>query len=54
MRIIIAAANFSPVVASRRAKHDSDFRVRTILGAKPLYLFRARLADAPRTIPAWQ
>jgi hypothetical protein len=37
MRIIITAANFIPVVASRRAKHDGDFRVRTLLDAKPLY-----------------
>jgi hypothetical protein len=36
MRIIMAAANFSPAVASRRAKCDGDFRVQTLLGAQPL------------------
>jgi hypothetical protein len=36
MRVVIAAANFSPAVASRRVKYDGDFRVQTLLGAKPL------------------
>jgi hypothetical protein len=31
--VIMAAANFSPAVASRRAKNDDDFRVPTLLGA---------------------
>ena len=36
MRIIITAANYSPAVASRLAKHDDDFQVPTLLGAQPL------------------
>jgi hypothetical protein len=36
MRIIMAAANFSPAVASRRAKYDDDFGVPAFLDAQPL------------------
>jgi hypothetical protein len=36
MRIIMAAANLSPAVASRRAEYDGDFQVQTLLGAHPL------------------
>ena len=36
MRIIMTAADFSPAVASRRAKYVEDFRVPTPLGAQPL------------------
>jgi hypothetical protein len=36
MRIIMTAANCSPTVASRRAKHNDDFQVPTLLGAQPL------------------
>ena len=36
MHIIMAAANCSPAVASRRAKYDDDFRVPTLLDAQPL------------------
>jgi hypothetical protein len=35
VRVIMTAANFSPAVANRRAKHVGDFRVPTSLGAKP-------------------
>ena len=38
LHIIMAAANCSPAVASRRAKYDGDFRVPTLLGAQPLGL----------------
>jgi len=36
MSIIMAAANCSPVIASRRANYDGDFRVPTLLDAQPL------------------
>jgi hypothetical protein len=36
MRVIMAAANFSPALAFRRAKINGDFRVSTLLGANPL------------------
>ena len=39
MRIIMAAANCSPAVASCRAKFDGDFRVPTPLGAQELTEF---------------
>jgi hypothetical protein len=32
MRVIMTAVNCSPVVASRRAKYDGDFRVQALLG----------------------
>jgi len=35
-RFVMAAANFSPAVASRRFKFDGNFRVPTLLGAQPL------------------
>jgi hypothetical protein len=37
MRVIMTAADCSPVVASRRAKYDGDIRVHTLLGAQPLH-----------------
>jgi hypothetical protein len=36
MRVIMAAASFSPALASRRAKYDGDFWVSTFFGAQPL------------------
>jgi hypothetical protein len=36
MRVIMAASNCSLVVASRRAKYDGDFRIPTLLVAKPV------------------
>jgi hypothetical protein len=36
MRIIMAAFNCSPAVASRRTKHVGDFRVPTLLGEQSL------------------
>jgi hypothetical protein len=43
----MAAANFSPAVASRRAKYVDDFRVPTHLGAQPLdaQLFPMAVSD---------
>ena len=38
MHTIMTAANYSPAVASRRTKHDDDFRVPTLLDAQPLDL----------------
>ena len=34
-RVIMTSANFSPAVASRRAKYVGDFRVITLFGAQP-------------------
>jgi hypothetical protein len=34
MRVVMAAANCSSAIASRRTKYDSDFRALTILGAQ--------------------
>jgi hypothetical protein len=36
MRVIMTFANFSPAVASRRAKYSDDLRAPTFLGAQPL------------------
>jgi hypothetical protein len=36
MRVIIAAENCSPAVASRRANYDGDFRFPALLRAQPL------------------
>jgi hypothetical protein len=36
MRVIMAAENCSPAVASRHAKYDGDFRAPTLLGAELL------------------
>ena len=44
MHIIMTAANFSPAVASRRAKYYGDFRVPTLLDVQPLDI----LPRAPR------
>ena len=52
--IIMTAANCSPAVASRRAKHDDDFRVPTLLDAQPLDLAARAFANAPRTMSTWQ
>jgi hypothetical protein len=32
----MAAVNFSPAIASRRAKYVDNFQVSTLLGAQPL------------------
>ena len=54
MQIIMTAANCSPAVGSRRAKYDGDFRVPTLLDAKPLELASRAFANAPRTMSTWQ
>jgi hypothetical protein len=36
MRVVVAAADCSPAVASRRTKYDDYFRVLMLLGAQPL------------------
>jgi hypothetical protein len=43
----MAAENWSPAVASRRAKYVGDFRVPTLLGAQPL----GAKGSAPPTSP---
>jgi|AntAceMinimDraft_1070359.scaffolds.fasta_scaffold389250_1 hypothetical protein len=40
----MAAANCSPAVASRRAKYVNEFRVQTLLGAKPTKIAQKELA----------
>jgi hypothetical protein len=35
VRVIMAAANCSPAVASRREKYGDEFKVPTLLGAQP-------------------
>jgi hypothetical protein len=53
MRVIMAAANYSPVVACRRAKYNGDFRVPTPFGVHPLD-YTVRFANAPRKISTRQ
>jgi hypothetical protein len=36
MRVIVATANRSPAVSSRRAEYVDDFRAPTFIGAQPL------------------
>jgi len=50
MRVIMAAANFSPAVASRRAKYNGDFRVLRLLGAHHLIIPRALRQRATHNI----
>jgi hypothetical protein len=64
-RIIMAAANSCPAVASRLAKYFDDFRVLTLLGAQPLgamgpappispYGAGAAIKSVTLAWPAWQ
>jgi hypothetical protein len=50
MRAIMAAANFSPAVASRRAKYDGVFRVSTLFVCIAPRSYRVHFANAPRKI----